>query len=148
MKKLLAILIFILPFASKAQIVNPLDTIVVNGLVLKADVVAVFVGKNASNTDSLSIKTLRTIETQVRAQAPATWNTDVTLNSLSGKAVVEMYEQFLRMAGGVTRSRFDAVRAAFRSRTNILTFIDALEAQMPDIFNRLRDIGKHVLLDD
>lgn len=146
MKKIISLLSLTLVAGTiYAQI---LDTVLVRNLTMQAQDYAWFVGKNASNTDSISIKAIRRIRNTVQANVPQTWTTNVTVDSLPGSVVVSMYSQVLNAPAAEISARYTAIKNAISSKTNLLYWIGFLDATPIIDFNRKRDVGRQVLIDN
>jgi hypothetical protein len=143
MKKLVFIL---LVFASSVNAQN-LDTVLVRNLTVPADAMGWFVGKNASNTDSISIAAIRRIRAKVQQSPPATWATNITVDSLPGTVVVAFYSQVVNAPYGEVVIWAETVKTAIASKVNIAYWLGYLDAQGPAERIRKRNIGKNVLID-
>jgi hypothetical protein len=150
MKKLLVAILFFTTAAAHAQ---NLDTVMVRNLTLDADDVAYFIGSWNIAVDSVSISTFNRIRKQIQANKPASWSSSVTIDSLPGPIVLDMYKKAITdMYGvmGMKRSgvtRGDRIMAAIKTKTNMLPFLTAIDALPDTEFNRFRDRGKNRVID-
>lgn len=139
MKKVVAILLF-LPFAAKAQTGNV-------SLTQKADVWAMFIGRNEHKTDSLTKRSIRIVEEQYAALNPKpTYSQDLTITDFPAYIVVAMYRDFMDIPGGVIASRYTAIRNSFRAIVSLIPYFDQIDADQPKIFDRWRDAGRDRVL--
>lgn len=146
MKKLIAIIAIAFSISAPAQ--GNLDTVVVRNLQMQAQDWAWFVGKNASNADSVSISAIRRIRNKVQQAVPQTWTANLTVDSLPGSIVVAMYSQLKNAPAGEIALRYAAISSAIAAKANIAYWIGFIDAQGPSEFDRKRNIGKNVLIDN
>lgn len=146
MKKI--IFLFTLLFSTAALMAQNLDTVLVRNLAMQAQDWAWFAGKNADRKDSLTIITIRRIRARVQPpNTPATWQTSVTVDSIPGVVAIKMYEQLVSESVGVIGARYTSIRNAFVSKTNLTYFIGFVDAAKALAFERERDYGRQILLD-
>lgn len=144
MKKIIFILSLLVGLNSYGQ---GLDTVIVRNLQLQAQDWAWFVGKNASNSDSVTISAIRRIRNKVQEAIPQTWTTNLTVDSLPGSVVVGMYQQLNHAPAGEIAVRYQAIKTAISSKVNLAYWIGFIDASGPAEFDRKRNIGKNVLID-
>lgn len=124
-----------------------LDTVVVRNLTMQAQDWAYFAGKNASNTDSVTVKAVRMIRAEAQENVPGSWTANMTVDSLPGETVVGMYRQLLRSDEGEVVARYTAIRNAIIAKTNLTVWLQLEDARAAAEFIRKRDLGRRVLLD-
>ena len=146
MKKLFIIL-FLIPLFANSQTPS-LDTVIVRNLQLQAQDWAWFVGKYASTTDSVSVSTIRKIRVKIQSNIPQSWTTNVTVDSLPGRVVIAMYQELNNSPASEIADRYSSIKAAISAKTNLAYWIGFIDAQGPAEFNRKRNIGKNVLIDN
>ncbi len=144
MKKLIVIIAAAFSLSASAQ---NLDTVLVRNLTMQAQDWAWFVGKNASSSDSVSISAIRRIRKKVQQSIPQNWTTNVTVDSLPGSVVVAMYSQVLGASAGEISARYTAIKNAIAAKTNLAYWIGFMDAHGPAEFDRKRNIGRQVLID-
>ena len=144
MKKALLALVILIAVKVNAQ---NLDTIRVRSLTLQAQDWAWFAGV-LSASDSLSANTINLIRAKIQSNIPASWATNVTLDSLPGKYIVFFYQVLLSAPSGEVAARYSAIKAAIAAKTNISTWINAIDTRANDAFINRRTLGKHKLIDN
>lgn len=143
MKKII-FLFLLLPLIPKAQI---LDTVIVRNLQMQAQDWAWLVGKIGMESDSVSILTVRKIRLKVQQAIPPTWTTNLTVDSLPGRVVIGFYETVMRSDAGEIVNRFTAIKNAISAKTNLSFWIGFIDGRISAEFDRKRDIGKNILID-
>lgn len=146
MKRIFFFIAFAFSIAASAQ--NNLDTVLVRNLQMQAQDWAWFVGKNASTSDSTSISAIRKIRNKVQQSIPQSWTVNITVDSLPGTVVIAMYSQLLNAPAGEIATRYAAIKAAISAKANLAYWIGFLDAQGPSEFDRKRNLGKNVLIDN
>lgn len=145
MKKILSLLsVTLIACAIKAQ---NIDTVIVRNLQMQAQDWAWLVGKSGIQTDSNSLKVYRRIRAKIQESIPPNWTTNVTIDSLPGRAVMAFYEMTLRADAGEIAPRYTAIKNAISAKTNLSYWIGFMDARISGEFDRKRDIGKNILID-
>lgn len=145
MKYILLIIAFTVSIKSFSQ---SLDTVSVN-LTLRAGDWA-FIASMISSDDSVSIVQLRRLRDTIRLANPATFNTNIRFNGISGNIVfniytsikglpVTMYEQ----VGSNINTQVKAI-----SNTTLQTAITGFDNQAASLYLNRRSKGKYLLLDN
>jgi hypothetical protein len=145
MKRLIFIVAVAFSLSAKSQ---NLDTVLVRNLTLQAQDWAWLVGKYGVPTDSVNLVAFRRIRAKVQQSIPPTWTTNVTIDSLPGKVVVSMYEMTQRADAGEVVNRYTAIKNAISSKVNLSYWIGFIDARVSSEFDRKRDIGKNILIDN
>lgn len=144
MKTLL--LALLIPFVASSQTPN-IDTVLVRNLQMQAQDWAWLIGKYGVPSDSINLATFRRIRNKVQESIPPTWTTSVTIDSLPGKVVMAFYESTLRADAGEIVNRFTAIKNAISSKANLAYWIGLVDGRVSAEFDRKRDIGKNILID-
>lgn len=144
MKTLL--LLLLIPFVASSQTPN-IDTVLVRNLQMQAQDWAWLIGKYGVPSDSINLATFRRIRNKVQENIPPTWTTSVTIDSLPGKVVMAFYESTLRADAGEIVNRFTAIKNAISSKANLAYWIGIVDGRVSAEFDRKRDIGKNILID-
>lgn len=148
MKKILfSLLLFSASIMTRAQ---TLDTVMVRNLSLQAQDWAWLVGANATqiNYDSASSATFRRIRDKIRTANPASWTVSVTIDSLPGKYVLAFYRQVKTGNSGEIASRYSAITTAISAKTNLSPWINAFDQAVLDDYNRRREVGRYIIMDN
>jgi hypothetical protein len=144
MKTLIAIFLMI-SISTQAQ---NIDTVWVRNLQLQAGDWAWAVGRaNDVNADSVTAYSFRRIRDRIRTVNPASFSTNVTIDSIPGKIVLAIYMMVKNAPAGEIVSRYTAMTTAIAAKTNMTTWITAYDNQMAAIYQRFRDKGKNILMD-
>ncbi len=146
MKKLLIILL-LAPFAAKSQ---SLDTVSVS-LTLRAGDWAWSIGKYGEGNDSASRVKIRQIRAAIIAANPPGFQTQVTINNITGKVLLAIYRQYVQAHHGETLQLtntliYTNIRAI--SNTAVQYFITQLDEAAQEDFLRTRTNGKNILMDN
>lgn len=147
MKRL--IIFFAVAFTISAS-AQDLDTVLVRNLQLQAQDWAWLIGKNvtAINNDSASANQFRRIRDRIRTANPASWTSNVTVDSVPGWVALAFYKTAKSANAGEIVSRYTAITGAIEGKQNMTSFITIYNAAMLTDFNRYRDLGKHVTMDN
>lgn len=146
MKKLLTFLTIVLPISVMSQI---LDTVYVRTLTMPAKDWSWVVGKNASsiNGDSLTIVAFRKIRAAAQSVQNPTWDTNITIDSIPGRIVLGFYQTAKTANAGEIVSRYTAITTAIAAKTVLAYWIGRIDEAVSSDYNRAREIGKQILLD-
>lgn len=146
MKKIILVL-SLFAFKAKAQTI---DTVLVRNLQMQGQDWAYVVGKNIDhiNTDSASAKEFRRIRDRIRTINPASWTTNVTVDSIPGWVAFAFYKTVKSANAGEIVARYSAITAAIESKNNMTSFLNSYNAILLSDFNRSRDRGKSVVIDN
>lgn len=146
MKKILSLLsVILIASCLKAQV---LDTVIVRNLQLQSQDWAWLMGKYGVQTDTFSLKLYRRIRAKIQESIPPSWTTNVTIDSLPGRAVMAFYEMTLRADAGEIAPRYTAIKNAISAKANLAYWIGFVDARISAEFDRKRDIGKNILIDN
>lgn len=146
MKKLILILtLFVLTNTVNSQ---TLDTVRVRNLTLQAQDWAWLIGKNASSrTDSLTDKVFRKIRDAAQSAQNATWTTNINIDSLPGKIVMDFYKTAKTSNAGEIVNRYTAITTAIAAKTVLAYWIGRVDEAVSSDYIRAREFGKTILLD-
>jgi hypothetical protein len=145
-KSPLLILFTILSLVVRAQ---NIDTVVVKTITFTGEQWAWLIGNYTNvNVDSSSASVFRFIRDKIRTANPPTWTTNVTVDSLPGRIYLDFYKTVKTANAGEIVSRYTSMVNAMRTKTNMLSWFDAFDAIMDADFNRKRDAGKHIVMDN
>lgn len=136
----------IIPSISFSQI--NLDTLWVRNITMTAGDWSYLTGKVLSKSqDSIMIGAIRKVRTVVQAQNPANFNTNVTIDSISGNAMMEWYKILLFSPFIEIKGRGTNIFNAITGKANLTPFITEVDNSITDLFIRERTRGKNYLLD-
>lgn len=125
-------------------------------LTLKAKHWAWAIGTYGEGQDSATRSKIRAIRVAIVAANPATWETNVTINNLSGKVIVGIYQIFCNASfnivlqmGANTAERTE-IYTNIRAITNsaIQNWITQYDATFANEYIRVRNIGKNIVMDN
>lgn len=107
------------------------------------------IGKNvhAINTDSTAATEFRKIRDAIRAANPATWTTNVTVNSVPDWVGMAFYRTVKTANAGEIAARYTAITTQIEGKASLASQIAAFNAVLLADFNRARDIGKYITMD-
>lgn len=147
MKKILFAILILAGINAGAQ---NIDTVLVRNLQLQAQDWAWLIGKNvnAINTDSASAKEFRRLRDRIRTANPPAWTTNVTIDSIPGFVAFAFYKTVKTSNAGEIVSRYTAITGALEAKTNLTWWITPFNAVMVSDFNRPRDLGKYIVMDN
>lgn len=145
MKKIL-LFVFGISFTSivHAQL---LDTIRIRNLTLPAENVAWIIGKLGEGTDSTEKDAFRRVRQAVQAANPPSWQTPITIDSLPGAIVFEMYKAAKSANAGEIVSQYVSITSTIAARTILNPWILPYDARLLQDYERIRDRGKNSVLD-
>jgi len=153
MKKIITLLSGI--FLTTIIYAQNLDTVQVS-LTLRAQDWAWLVGKYGHGNDSTDKAEIRNIRTQLQSQNPATWATNATVTSVSGRLIISFYNSFA-MAGfqevqnmGSTNAEKATIYNNIRAINNsaVQYYIGVIDGNISNQFINTRKMGKEILLDN
>lgn len=144
MKTLLIAIATLFSLTIKAQI---LDTVIVRNLTMQAQDWAYIVGSYNTTADSVTMVAYRRIRNKVQEAIPPNWTTNMTVDSLPGRVVVEFYQLAKSSGAGEIVNRYTAIINAISSKTNLAYWIGFVDANSLTDFTRKRDKGKNLLID-
>ncbi|HEU4574618.1 MAG TPA: hypothetical protein VFS36_06410 [Chitinophagaceae bacterium] len=145
MKSIVLIFVLLISMASRSQ---NLDTVLVRNLQLQAQDWAWLVGDAPIYADSSSAANFRRIRDKVRADNPASWTTNVTVDSLAGKVVMYFYQKTKTANAGEIAARYTAITSAIAAKTNLSSFITAFDDALAADYVRRRNNGRYVIMDN
>ena len=144
MKKLFILSLFISSMASAQN----LDTVFVRNTTMTSGDWAYLTGTSLSREmDSVMIVTLRKVRTAIQVQAPPNFNTNITIDSIPGAAMVKWYKELMFSPFGETRNRGGNIFTVITGKAVLNTFIAEIDARIGDLFIKERTRGKNYLLD-
>jgi hypothetical protein len=146
MKTLLTLIIFSFISITNAKAQN-IDTVLVRNLQLQSGDWAWLAGKYPYSTDSVTLRGLRRIRSAVQANIPPNYTTNLTIDSLPGIIVNQMYFIVKNAPAGEIVSRYTAITSAISAKTNMAYFVGLIDGAMNAAFLRTREIGKNILID-
>lgn len=142
------ILIVLLLIAGSASAQN-LDTIYVRNLQLQAGDWLWLTGNYPHGRDSLTQKGFRKLRQVAQTLTPpVSMTTNVNVDSLPGRVVVEMYRIRKSSPGGEKTARYTAVVNAIAAKTVLTSFLAAIDAEIQAGEDRAVNYGKFLLLDN
>lgn len=152
MKKLFILFTLFISVTLSAQ---NIDTVSAN-LTLRAQDWAWLVGSIGTGGDSTEKARIRQLRTAMIAQAPATWNTNVTINNVPGRILLLMYHTFISadfgemMAMGTTNGERTTIYTNIRAINNsaLQYYIGVMDSNKSNDFINRRQNGKYILLDN
>lgn len=144
MKTISFIIVILFSLAIKAQ---NIDTVIVRNLTLQSQEWAYLVGSYNTTADSVTMVAYRRIRNKVQEAIPQTWTTNLTVDSLPGKVVMDFYQLAKTSAAGEIASRYTQILNAISSKTNLAYWIGFIDANSLSDFQRKRDRGKNLLID-
>jgi len=152
MKKIILLISVLFSVVSYAQ---NLDTVQVS-LTLRAQDWAWLVGKYGHGSDSTDKSEIRNIRTQLQAQNPATWTTNATCTSVSGRLIIAFYNSYANCGfqevinmGSTNNERmtiYNNIRAI--SNSAVQYYIGVIDGGLSNQFINTRKNGKEILLDN
>lgn len=125
-----------------------LDTVVVRNLQMQAQDWAYLVGAWNTTVDSVSMVAYRKIRDKVQSILPNVgWNTNMTIDSLPGKVVMDFYNLVKTSGAGEVVTRYTAITNAITGKTNLAYWIGRMDEAVSSDYLRKRDRGKNLLID-
>jgi hypothetical protein len=141
---ILTIALFIGSIASAQN----LDTVYVRNTIMPSGDWAYLAGSSLSREmDSIMIVALRRMKTAITAANPANFNTNVTIDSIPGRAMVIWYKELLFSPFAETRNRGGNIMTVITGKAVLATFIAEIDVRVGDLFIKERTRGKNYLLD-
>lgn len=95
-----------------------LDTVLVRNLQMQVQEWAWCVGKNGASTDSMTMVAYRRIEAVALANRPLTNTTNLTVDSLNGRVVMDFYRALLKY-GSEIETRYSNIKSAISGKANL-----------------------------
>lgn len=125
-----------------------IDTVYVRNTVMQAGDWGYLTGKLLSKEqDSLTIVALRRMRTTALAVNPQNFTTNVTIDSIPGSVMLDLYKMLLFAPYLETRTRGEAIFDAIRAKTQLTGFINEIDVAVGNLFIRQRAKGKNYLQD-
>ncbi len=78
---------------------------------------------------------------------PQSWTTNVTIDSIPGRVVVEFYQIVKQLPAGEIATRYTAITSAISAKINVAYWIGFTDAAASNGFTGKRDRGKNLLID-
>lgn len=144
MKKIILAICIVFSIQSSSQ---NIDTVFVRNLTLQAGDWAYLVGSYNLTLDSVSMSGYRKIRAKIQEAIPPSWTTNVTIDSIPGRTVVEFYQIIKSSAAGEIATRYTAITNAIAAKTNVTYWVGYFDAANTSEFVRKRDKGKNLLID-
>lgn len=141
------IIVAFLVFVSVGAAAQNLDTVIVRNLQLQAQDWAYLVGSYNTTADSAAMDAYRKIRDAVQKNKPASWTTNLTIDSLPGSVVVAFYQIAKTSNAGEIVSRYTAIINAISAKANIAYWVGFIDSAVLNDFSRKRDRGKNLLID-
>jgi hypothetical protein len=137
-KKFFAILFFV-SIGATAQ----------NSYTFQAQDWAYLIGKNANSiiNDSTSNTEYRKIRDQIRTANPASWTTNVTVTGVPDWVGLAFYRTIKTSSAGEIATRYTAITSQIEGKASLATEIAAFNARILADFERSRDLGKYITMD-
>jgi hypothetical protein len=145
MKKVLVAILLFVAHSLSAQTVN---------ITLPAQDFAWLIGKNAPYivNDSASNTEYRKIREQIRTANPAAWATVITVNNIPEWVAMAFYRTVKLSNAGEIAARFSAITTQIESKPSLAAAIASFNARLVGTptsdYERYRDIGKHIVMDE
>lgn len=144
MKKIILSLLILFSVTVNAQ---TLDTVIVRNLTMQSQEWAFLIGSYNTTADSITMVAYRRIRNKVQEAIPQNWTTNLTVDSLPGKVVIDFYQIAKTSAAGEIATRYTQILNAISSKTNLAYWIGFVDANSLSDFQRKRDRGKNLLID-
>jgi hypothetical protein len=145
MKKIIFSLLILASVTVKAQTVATIN--------FQAQDLAYLIGKNERNInlDSTTSTEFRKIRDQIRAANPASWTTNVILTNVPEWMVMAFYRTVKTANAGEIAARYTAITTTIEAKTQlstqIATFNQKLSGTPTSDYERTRDAGKYIVMD-
>lgn len=128
---------------------NNLDTVYARNTTMQGGDWSYLVGKTlVTYTDSVTMKALRKIRTDILVANPPTFGTSVTIDSIPGIVMVNWYRILLSATFNETRTRGATIFTALTNYAPLATHIAIVDAEVGNMFINERKRGKSYLLDN
>jgi hypothetical protein len=139
MKKIFFSLLILISLGAGAQ----------NSYTFQAQDWAWLIGKNvhAINTDSTAATEFRKIRDAIRTANPASWTTNVTVNTVPDWVGMAFYKTVKTASAGEIAARYTAITSQIEGKASLASQIATFNAVLLADFNRSRDIGKFITMD-
>lgn len=149
MKKITTFMAFVLTISLSSAQPGSIDTAKAN-LTLKVNDWCYLLSYFNGTTDSTDIVFVRRVRTKIRSVANVTMNTNVTVDTVSGKYIVEMYDICRKIPAGEGGELGNAPANAIRAISNavIQYYIGVIDSQYAVEHRRHVRIGKNILVDN
>lgn len=108
------------------------------------------IGKNvnAINTDSTSATEFRKIRDQIRTANPQTWTTNVTVTNVPEWVAMAFYRTVKTANAGEIATRYSAITSQIEGKPSLSTQIGLFNANLSSDYDRVRNIGKSITMDN
>jgi hypothetical protein len=140
MKKIFFSLLILAAFNVKAQ----------NSYTFQSQEWAWLIGKNvnAINTDSTAATEFRKIRDQIRTANPATWTTNVTVTNVPDWVGMAFYRTVKTANAGEIAARYSAITTQIEGKASLATDIATFNLKLTSDYERVRAIGKTIVMDN
>lgn len=102
----------------------------------------------AIEQDSVMIAATRKLRFSIQLQNPGTFNTPVTIDSISAQSIIKWYKILLFAPFVEIRGRGIPIFNAITAHANLAPFIAEIDASVTDLFIKERTRGKNYLQDN
>lgn len=146
MKKTIVLVLILGSLTASAQ---NIDTVLIRtGFTMQAQDWAWLVGTYANqiNADSATAANFRRIRTKIQALNPPAWTTNVGIDSIPGNIAMAFYRAAKSANAGEIANRYTAITTAINGKAAMVSFTSAYDAVMDADFNRKRDLGKIIVM--
>lgn len=103
---------------------------------------------NDTAPDSVTAVEIRRIRTEIKTANPASYTTNVTVDSIKGSFAMAFYRMVKRANAGEIAPRYTAITSAIEAVPVMATFTAAYNATMLSEFNLKRNRGKTIVMDN
>ena len=145
MKKYITIIGLFLSLNSFSQ---NIDTVFVRHTTMTSGDWSYLTGSSLSREiDSVMIVALRRVKNAITIANPQNFNTNITIDSIPGLAMMQWYRELLFSPFGETRNRGGNIFTVITGKSQLATFINEIDTRVGDLFIKQRTKGKNYLLD-
>lgn len=135
-----------------AAVINAqnIDTVLIRpGLTLTGERWAWIFGQYGDTApDSATAREIRRIRLEIKTANPATWATNVTVDSIKGTFAMAFYRMIKSANAGEVAPHYTAVTSAIEAVPIMSTFIATYNAVLLADFERKRNKGKTIVMDN
>jgi hypothetical protein len=125
-----------------------LDTVLVRNLTMQAQDWAYCIGSMPQVRDSATYSIFRKIRSKFQSSNVNNWSTNVTVDSLPGSILVAWYQIVQSAPAKEIFTRYSAITNAIQSKINISYWVGAIDGIISSNFDKARNQGKAILLDN
>lgn len=127
-----------------------LDTVLIRpGLTFTAERWAWLIGNFGDiYPDSATATEARRIRLEIKTANPASWSTNVTVDSIKGTFAMSFYRMIKTANAGEIATHYAAITSAIEGVSIMSTFISNYNSFLLADYNRKRDRGKSIVMDN